>query len=116
MGTLKKLKGFTIMESLVAMIIVALSFASAGMVYANLLSPGQGAQKQEATLMARKILAETRMQDRFIDERFVAGQLEAVKTVSEYKGAKGIHMVKVEVFDVQHKRLTLNEQLIADEE
>ena len=78
---LKTLWGTTLFESLVAMVIVLLSFGLALMIYVNVSGSDNKQQQLNAHLLLNKIAIETVKEKAFYDEDIKEGPITIQKTI-----------------------------------
>jgi len=79
-----KVEAFTIMESMVAMIIVIIVFSLSSMVILHVSSSGISREKQNAYMLVKKIHNETIRQNRWISETIELDDFMIEKTISDY--------------------------------
>lgn len=80
-----KIKGFTIFESMVAIIIIMVVFGMSSVVIINVSSSGITKEKQNAFTLVNLLRNETLKQSRFIDETVDVNGLRLEKTILDYQ-------------------------------
>jgi Tfp pilus assembly protein PilV len=92
MGLLSaKLRGATLIEALVAIIVVAITFVMSAMMYINIISSDNSFQKLKAASTIREMLMDTYSRKDFMDTTFAQDSITFVKTVTIYPNTpKGI--------------------------
>ena len=92
----KKIKAFTIFESMVAIIIIMVVFGMSTVVIINVSSSGITKDKQQAFTIVNLLRNETIRQSRYIDETIDSGHLKIEKTMLDYpkNGALKILLIK----------------------
>jgi len=101
-----KLPGATLLESLVAMVIVLLSFGIALMIYVNVANSNNSPRRLNAYLALTEALVETIEDSAFTDEELKKETLTIVKTVQPYGRSKTLIEIHLEARD-------LNGQVVA---
>ncbi len=77
-------KAFTLVESMVAMVIVILIFSLSSIVVINVTSSGMSREKQNAYMLVKSYRDETIREDRLIDETTEMGDFVLEKTIVDY--------------------------------
>ncbi|MBL4669088.1 MAG: hypothetical protein HRT73_13090 [Flavobacteriales bacterium] len=79
-----KIKAFSIIESMVSMVIVVITFSLSAMVIANVTTTGISSEKQDAYMLVKTMRDETLKNNRFIDEAIEIKGLLIEKTILGY--------------------------------
>jgi hypothetical protein len=110
-GVLKyKARGATLMEALVAIIVVMLGFVMGTMIYVNVMDSDKGFKKLEAASMVREIVAQTKSGDDFIEGKVTKDSITVVKSVVSYPNVPSLMILSVDAFDIKgYKLCTYNE-------
>jgi type II secretory pathway pseudopilin PulG len=112
MARVKKLEGFTIMESLVAMIIVASSFGMASMVYVNCMQFNREPEKIHANRAIDAMIEQTLLQKSFLNEHFSNEIFDIDKTLKAYEGANNLDELCIKVYDKEKRLITSRKLLV----
>lgn len=114
MAVLKdKIKGSTLVETLVAMIIVMLAFGIGLMIYLNVIQSSGAQQKLNAQLQMNRIAIETKGKNLFVDDEYSMENLKLVKTIQSYSGESDkLKLLKIEAFDGNGKKLSERKELV----
>lgn len=107
-----KFKAATLLESLVAMVIVLLSFGIALMIYVNITNSNNSQLKLNAYLSLNEVLAETVQDEAYTDEETEKGVLKIVKTVQPYGRSKNLVEIHLEARDVNGKVLSVLDKIV----
>lgn len=91
-----QIKGFTIFESMVAIIIIMVVFGMSSVVIINVSSSGITKEKQNAFTLVNLLRNETLKQSRFIDETIDAGGLKIEKTILDYPKNASLKIVFIQ--------------------
>lgn len=92
MGVLSgKLGGATLIEALVAIIVVAITFVMSAMIYINVISSDNSFQKLKATSIIREMVIDTYSRNNLIDTTLTKDSITVIRTVTTYPNTpKGI--------------------------
>lgn len=105
------IKAFTILESMVAMVIVMTVFSLSSMVIINVSSSGVTQQKRNAHQLIRALRNETLKEKRFLDEQFEVNDLLIQKTILDYPESEELKVLSIEAFNGK-KSLYKSEELV----
>ena len=104
-----KIPAFTIMESMVSIIIVMTVFSLASIVILNVTSTGMSREKKDAYGLVNLMRNETLQQERYIDETLTVDELMLEKTILDYGKGKGLKVLLIEVFKGKEKLIESRE-------
>jgi Tfp pilus assembly protein PilV len=108
----KKITASTLLESLIAMVVVMVSFAIASAIYLQILSSGGEFQKLKAAALLQKIADETKQNRLYLDDNITVDQFVVEKKVVSYNGQKHLFHLKLKVFMQKEKQLAEYNELI----
>ncbi len=107
---------FTLIEAVVAIIIVLACFWLSGMIYVNLLRSDARAERLRAFVITKSIVVETNKQHSFFDEGIEIDSLLSVKkTVEPYQGDTELKILTLEAFNKTSQKLVSCKQIIIAE-
>lgn len=109
-----ELKGFVIMEALVAMIIIAFSFGATGMVYVNVMDSKREGQVSRAYRMADDVLSGINKEEKMVDENWSAEGFDVVKKLSKYKEIENLLMVQVIIYEKGGRKVCNKQKLVLE--
>ena len=112
MNMRKKLKGSTLVEALVAMIIVMLALGVFTTVYVNVLKSGDRHRKLQAGLLLDKIALEAKQNRLLLDAEYKTEEFVIQKKVEVYGGAEGLLSLSLKAFDKNEKLMAVRNELI----
>ena len=92
----EKIKAFSIIESMVSMVIVVIVFSLSTMVIANVTATGISKEKQDAYILVKSMRNETLKNERFIDESIEVSGLLIEKTILDYNRSKELRVLLIE--------------------
>ena len=111
-----KIKAFSILESMVSMVVVVIVFSLSAMVIANVTKTGMTRKKQDAYMLLKEMRNETIKNNRFIDEFVELNGLTLQKTILDYKGNEETRILLIEVLKGEEKIFESKELVIVKEE
>jgi len=109
-----KIKAFTIIESMMALIVIMISFTAGIVLYLNTLKADLFPLKTKVQNVLHGLLLETKEKQRFIDETIKREGLIIEKSIHPYKGYVGLTGHR-EVYEISFKVFTPDQQLFTQE-
>lgn len=106
-----KLRGFTIMESIVAMVVLILCFGFASTLMVKVMTSEDQISKKKAFLIAKEKVQKVKIGKLYIDEIHEVGDFFVETKIEEYKNIQGLIWVNVLVKDSKGKTLCELNQL-----
>jgi Tfp pilus assembly protein PilV len=110
-----KLKAASLLEVVIAMVIISIVFGVGMMTYMNILKSSFSVQQLNATLLLNKIVEETKQEQSFFDETITEENITVYKKASKYQGNDNLVLLELEVLDAENKILANRKQLIRTE-
>lgn len=111
-----KLKGSTLIESLIAMIIIVLSIGISAMIYSSILS----SDKEFIRLKANKLIdveaIKTKAQKLLIDSEIKINELIIQKKISLYNETENLYCISFVATDVNGNTIATRNELIINDE
>ncbi len=108
----KKIKGATLIESLIAMLIVMLCFGIAITVYVNVISSGNQLQKLKSELLLKQIAVQTKNAGVFLDEKMTLDGIVVQKKIVPYNGLKHLIHLNLKAYSSSEKLLSEYNELV----
>lgn len=108
----KKIAASTLIEVLIAMVIVIVIYGIAMMIFLNVQKSSNTALKTLALLELEKVVIETKKKFTFIDEEYKTENLEIKKKISVYQKCSELRELSFEVFDLSGKLIIERKELI----
>ncbi len=105
-------KGSSLMESLVALSIVSISFVAGMMLVGILLSSQDSALKLRAEMALKVIAFDTKSNEHFIDEWIDSADFSVKKEIIPFQDSKNTYTLKLIATDAKSKILTTYQELI----
>lgn len=106
------LKAATLMESLIAMIIIVVCFGVATMIYTNVLDSDKQRLQLKAILILNKTAIESKAKNEFLDSEEQEGDWTINKTVEKYSGTENLYQLTLAVKDRNGKIIAVRNELI----
>jgi len=116
MAFLKKYKGFTIIETIVALVITMVCVGVAFTIMLNVEKSGNNYKKIQAHLYLLKELNRAKEGKKYIDENIDKENVKLVKRVIQYENIEKLYQLKITAFDNEGKKIDeVKELIIIDE-
>ena len=107
-----KLKGATLIESMVAMIVVLLCFGIASMIYVNVMNSDNRRAELHAHLLLNELAMKAKQHDIFLDEEMREGELFITKKVETYNDVPGLIRLTITARNERDKVIATHNELI----
>lgn len=111
----KKIKAATMIESLIAMVVVMLCFGIATTVYVNVISSGNQLLKMKSEFLLRKVALESKRDHLFLDEKITVDEITVQKRVTPYNGSKKLVRLNLQAFGNNEKLLSEYNELVPNQ-
>jgi len=109
----RKYKAFSLVESLVGMIIILITFSVGLMIFNELMLSSNNRQRIHADMLIQKTLTETIDKNEFIDQSIATETYIIEKKVSPYKSEKNISVLEIKIFNADKKLVANQKMLVA---
>ena len=107
-----KLKGSTLIETLVAMMVILISLVFCGIIYVNILSSGKSHKTFRAQTLLNEIAIKTRGEKKFVDEKMENSDIVIQKSIRTYNGIKDLYLQSLTASDTNGKMFGEYRELI----
>jgi len=107
-----RLKASTLIESLIAMVIIVVCLVVGTMVYTNVLDSDKQRNRLKAMLMINKEVLEIKSGKNFLDAEKQTGDWTIKTTVEKYDQTDHIYKLSVSIMDQNKKIIALRNELI----
>jgi hypothetical protein len=108
----KRLKASTIVESIVALLVLSISVGMGMMVYLNIMRSTRSEIKREAKVMVDQLVDQTKAKESWIDEEIEGGHFRISKSIVKYKSYNDIYILNVKAVDSRKVTLYNHNELI----
>jgi hypothetical protein len=106
------LKAATLIESIIAMVIIVVCFGIAMMIYVNVLDSDKQRIKLDSSLILEKTAIQMKHDRRYLDEQVLAGDFVIQSSFSNYKQGRGLMEFSLKLFDLSGKLIAERKELI----
>lgn len=110
----KKIKASTMLEALVAMVIILGAFTVTCMIYVNVTTSDNSRQKLDAQLLMNELALKTKQEKSFIDEKTETDFLIIEKTISKYPNAENLNQLTIIVSNKEGKIIAAYNELLVE--
>ena len=107
-----RLKASTLVEIIVAMVIISTVFVLSLAVFVNISKNSNNGLKLKAALISEEVMVSTRQNKLYIDEEIDIDHLDIIKRVSTYKSYKDLVLVSIEIKDKRGKSLLIKKEIM----
>jgi ABC-type lipoprotein release transport system permease subunit len=111
MGKLK-LKASTLLEGLVAIIIVLMAFVMGIMIYLSVMSSDNGFQKLKAASLVQKMIYDTKINDSYVDSRAIIDSITIIKSIHPCLNAQAAIQFSVKAMDNKGRLLASYSEIV----
>jgi hypothetical protein len=112
-----KVKASTLVESIIAMLIVTIVFSMALVLMLNISKNSNNSLKTKAYILANDVLVKTKSEKSYFDQEFNYGNILIKKTVAEYENNEELFFLNISTYDLRnHKLFEQNELIIIENE
>ncbi len=108
----RTLKGSTLIEVLVAMVIIVICLGIATIIILNISKSGNTRLKLFSEQYAEKVIEQSKLNHEYQDENYETEGIIIEKRVGLYKNLDGLFELTVTVFNVDMKQLVQKKELI----
>ncbi|MCU0436181.1 MAG: hypothetical protein MUC87_22180 [Bacteroidia bacterium] len=107
-----RVKGYILLESILAMVIVMTCFGVAAMIYNNVIGGMRSRLQLQARFELEQEAYRARTQNRLITEQIPHETLLISKSVELYKGAENVYLLKLSAAGKDGKLLAVHRELV----
>lgn len=107
-----KIKGSSLLETLIAIVLMVVSFSVATMIIINVLASDRGRMKMHATLELEKLYIQTIHEKSYINSTVESGKIKLVKTIEPYKGSSNLYQITLTAVQENGQNLSEIKKLI----
>lgn len=90
-----KIKGFTLLETMVSIVVLMIVFSLSTLLINNLSSSGITREKQNAHLLVKNMRNEAIMQHRYVEEVIDVENITLVKSIAIYPKGADLHVLQI---------------------
>ena len=108
----KKVKGSTLIETLVAMTVILISLVFCGLIFLNILNSGSNLETFRAHTLLNEVALKTKGEEKFIDETLSDGNIQIQKTVRPFNGVENLYLQSITASNSKGKVLAEYKELM----
>jgi len=108
----KKIRASTLLETIVALMLVMMCFSIGMMIYVNVINSDNNRQKLHVHLLLKGIAFKTKTDNSYLDESIESEMLSIKKKVIKYKDTENLNMLTLKAYDKQGKLLEEYKELL----
>ena len=105
MVLIKKIEGFTIIETLIALLVIMLCFSIGGLIITNVLRSDDYARRTQALLLIKEMRMNSKMAPIQVDEVLNKENIKIKKTVNRFGNFPELIQVVYTAYDSDGKKL-----------
>jgi Tfp pilus assembly protein PilE len=106
------LKASTLMESLIAMVILVVCLGIGTMIYTNVLNSDMERKQLHAALLANTEAIAIKSEKNYLDAEWQIDNWTIKKTVEKYNETENLFLLSIVVLDRDHKIISVRRELI----
>ena len=107
-----KLKAFTVIESIIAMVVIVVSLGISSMIFYNMIESDSQRLELKANLLLNKETSRIQQEKDYIDSETEAGDWILSKKVEQYEGTENLFRLTLSLADEKGKIIDERSQLI----
>lgn len=111
----RKLNASSLLETIVALMVVMLVFGIAMTIYVNVMRNSSSLAEVKASLRLDVLAKETKEKKAFFDENFEEEQVDFEKRVTKYQNKEGLLLLELEARDKTNRILAERKEIIVEE-
>ena len=104
---------FTLIEAIVAMVIIVVCFWLSSMIYINVVRADARAERLRAFTETKRIAVETKQRQTYYDEEIaIDSTLYIKKTIEMYQNAPELKILNVEAYNAKQRKMASYKQIV----
>lgn len=107
-----KLKASTLIEALVAMIIIVVIYTIGLTIFINVNKANNNRLKIEAFLQLEDIVANTKKEARYLDETYDLNNMKIEKIITKYDNNNNLNLLQIKVLTKDNKLLAEHREVV----
>lgn len=111
----KRVKASSLLETIVALMVIVLIFGIAMTIYGNVLKNSTSPAELKASQRLKEIAWETKRHKSYFDASYTEEGIEIEKTVSKYQGKEGIILLELKAIAPDSRKLAEYKELISED-
>lgn len=115
-GISHKLKASTLVESIIAMVIITLCLSIGVMIYINVINADKQLSSQKASFILANEANRIKTEKNFISTTTNINEWMIEKDISKYEGTENVYLLKLILKDANNKVISIHNELFLKEE
>jgi type II secretory pathway pseudopilin PulG len=111
----KKLRAATLIETLIAMLIILLVLGVSIMVYVNIMKSDQHFKNLKADLSMEEVAAQTSERQNYHTKTIMKGERRVKRTIANFESASNVKHLQLTAFDNQNNKVKQYHELVVVE-
>jgi Tfp pilus assembly protein PilV len=111
-GRMRRIKASTLVESLIAMVIIVMCLGVGTMIYTNVLNSDKQVVQLKAISVLNTLANQTKTEKNFLDSEQQLNDWKIKKTVNKYEQTQNLYQLSFSVFDTEGHLITSRNELI----
>lgn len=111
-----KLKASTLVESIIAMVIITLCLSIGVMIYINVINADKQLNNQKAKFILANEASRIKTEKIFISTTTNINEWMIEKDISKYEGTENVYLLKLILKDANNKVISIHNELFLKEE
>lgn len=107
-----KLRASTLIETIVAMVLLLLCFVISMMIYENVLDSENNRLKLSALLLMNNEAILTKKEKNYLDEEITFNDMKFKKTIYKYQNSEKLYVLTLTAYDKNHHKIIERNELI----
>lgn len=108
----KTLKAATLVESLIAMVIIIITLGIATMIYSNVLDSDKQRKQLKAIFLLKQELIKTKTEKTFLDSEEQINDWSLKKVVKRFDQTENLYCLSMSVLDAEGKTIAVKNELV----
>lgn len=109
---IRKFRASTLVETIVAMLIVTIAFSLALMLMVNISKSSNNSLKTKAYFLANNIWVQTKAEKTYLDQEFIYGNVVIKKTITAHDQIEELFWLNVSAYDDRNHLLFEQNELV----
>lgn len=109
---IRKLKAYTLIETIISMVIIMLVFSVAMMIFINVVKTDRIIERTDVFFKMNEILHESKMNQEYIDFTYEFENFDILRSNRRYRNSENLKQLTVKAFDKNGKQIAEKSELI----
>ena len=109
---LRACEAFTLVEAIVAIIIIMVCFGLSTMIYVNIIRSDARLERSKAFMETKRYAVQTNINKRYFDEETTIDSLHIKRTIETYRNDPELKILNIETFNGKGKKISSHKQIV----